>query len=413
MGRKNNNKKDNPSSGSLKPPGARDLDNSDVESVLSSVQGDYQNSLADSDDLNVNDDFLAVDSFGELVDNALDKNVNNRCRAMDNIVAILRRSYIPDTIDKHKLTLCDIVEKNLRRTTEESLRALKLGQLLALQFGLEIEEELDQVLNSMIALFSDPAKSEDVRSAAAEAMGLTAYFGCYRPVKRGECLAALRQTWYSMKPTTDLPHLFAASLFSWTLILERSDDAQIADAIEEVQPRLCSFHVSNSVDVRVAVGESLAVLYELAVQSIDEDFVFPNHSQLRNTLDEMSGDYAKSHAKKDKRLQKWTFRQCIDAIFNERPPESIVKFNKAERLELSGCHSKLLYDYLCQCVKGDVNTHLTRNEVLRELFDLGPVTVEEEATKSKSAKNERKTQLSNADKQRNIRRAKLRDRKGY
>ncbi|CAD5218292.1 unnamed protein product [Bursaphelenchus okinawaensis] len=409
MGRKAKNDK-LPSAG-LKVPGARDTDNSDVESIYSSVQGDYQGSLGDSDEYN--DDILNVDSFGELVDNAMDKNVNTRCTALDHLIAILRRTTLPEEVEKHKATLCDIVEKNIRRTTEEALRALKLGPLLAVQLGLEIEEELDCVLNSMSALFSDPSKSEDLRSAAAEALGLTAYFGCYRPEKRGECLSALRQIWYTMKPSTNLPNLFAATLFSWTLILERCDETQIGDAIEEVQPKLCSFLASNSVDVRVAVGESLAVLYELAVQNVDEEYEFPNHAQLRSTLDEMSADYTKSHAKKDKRLQKWTFRQCIDAIFNEKAPESTVKFNKNERLELEGCHSKLLYDYLCQLLKGDLNNQLTKNEVLRELFDLGPVNVVEEQVLSKSAKNEKKNQLSNADKQRNIRRAKLRDRKAY
>lgn len=95
--------------------------------------------------------------------------------------------------------------------------------------------------------------------------------------------------------------------------------------IEEIQPKLCGFLASNLVDVRVAVGEALAVLHELGVENVDEEFRFANHPQLRQQLDQMAGDSAKYHAKKDKRLQKWTFRQCIDAIFNENPPESEVK----------------------------------------------------------------------------------------
>lgn len=103
----------------------------------------------------------------------------------------------------------------------------------------------------------------------------------------------------------------------------------------------------------------------------------------------MAEDAVKYHGKRDKRLQKFTFRQIADAIFNDNSPSSKVKFNKRETLELNGCHSKLLYDLLCHVLKGDLNTHLTKNEVLRELFDLGSVLEnEDELSKNKDQKNE-------------------------
>lgn len=141
--------------------------------------------------------------------------------------------------------------------------------------------------------------------------------------------------------------------------------------------------------MRVAAGEALAVLHELAVNNISEEFRFPNQFQLKETFDEMAEDAVKYHGKRDKRLQKFTFRQIIDAIFNDNSPSSKVRFNKRETLELEGCHSKLLYDLLCHVLKGDVNTHLTKNEVLRELFDLGAVLEDEdELAKNRSQKIE-------------------------
>lgn len=150
--------------------------------------------------------------------------MNSRVKALDHLIQLLRRAYLAEQLDKHKLSLCDIVEKNIRRTPEEAVRALQLASLLAIQLGLDVEEHIDPVINAAQALCADPAQNEELRAAAAEALGLTAYFGVYRPVKRGECLAHLRQTWYQMKPTTGLQHLFAASLFSYVLILERVSD---------------------------------------------------------------------------------------------------------------------------------------------------------------------------------------------
>jgi hypothetical protein len=81
---------------------------------------------------------------------------------------------------------------------------------------------------------------------------------------------------------------------------------------------------------------------------------------------------------------------------------------------MEGCHSKLLYDTLCHILKGDVNTHLGTNVLLREVFDLGPVAAEDdEKALSKAEKVERMNALNAVSKQRNIHRAKQRDKKVY
>lgn len=121
--------------------------------------------------------------------------------------------------------------------------------------------------------------------------------------------------------------------------------------IEEIHLKLCQFLESPFVDIRISAGEALAILYEIAVQNIDEDFEFSNHQNLRGILDELAVDSVKYHAKRDKKLQKFSFRQITDAIFNDKMPQSQIKFNKQETLQLNGCHMKLLYDLLCLLLK--------------------------------------------------------------
>lgn len=125
----------------------------------------------------------------------------------------------------------------------------------------------------------------------------------------------------------------------------------ILKTIEETQPKLCTFLTATTVDVRISAGEALAVLFEIAVNDIDEEFRFANHEYLKDVLGELAIDSAKYHAKRDKKVQKFSFRQINDAIFNNSPPQSRVRFNKHETLQVEGCHSKLLYDSLCQLLK--------------------------------------------------------------
>lgn len=105
----------------------------------------------------------------------------------------------------------------------------------------------------------------------------------------------------------------------------------------------------------------------------------------------MAADSSKNHAKRDKKLQKMTFRQIIDAICNQNWPKLCVQFNKREQLELEGCHAKLLYDSLRNLLRSNLNMHLTNNEVLREMFDLGAVLEAEDPSSrpNKAHKNER------------------------
>jgi hypothetical protein len=116
-----------------------------------------------------------------------------------------------------------------------------------------------------------------------------------------------------------------------------------------------------------------------------------NHSYLARILADLTVDSSKNRAKRDKKLQKLTFRQISDAICNDRWPQMQVHFNKRETLNLHGCHDKLLYDSLCQLLHSDMNCHLTNNGVLRELFDLGNAleTMEEPLKLSKAQKVER------------------------
>lgn len=104
------------------------------------------------------------------------------------------------------------------------------------------------------------------------------------------------------------------------------------------------------VEVRIAAGEALAVLYEIA-RNFNDGFRFSNHAYLEEQLSKLALDSVKHHAKRDKKLQKLSFRQIIDAIFNDKRPHIQVHFNKRETLQVEGCLQKLVYDNLCQLLK--------------------------------------------------------------
>lgn len=71
---------------------------------------------------------------------------------------------------------------------------------------------------------------------------------------------------------------------------------------------------STHVDVRIAVGEALAVVYELAGELYSDGFRPPTHQKTLDVLQEMSHDSAKHHNKRDRRVQRASFRDIYAAV---------------------------------------------------------------------------------------------------
>lgn len=66
--------------------------------------------------------------------------------------------------------------------------------------------------------------------------------------------------------------------------------------------------------MRVSAGEALTVLYEAAVQTMGVAYRFPNQQHLLEMLASLSTDSVKFRAKKDRRVQRFSFRQIYNAI---------------------------------------------------------------------------------------------------
>uniref|UniRef100_A0A183BK77 Serine/threonine-protein phosphatase n=1 Tax=Globodera pallida TaxID=36090 RepID=A0A183BK77_GLOPA len=412
-------------------------DMDELESLHSSMTGAAADiGGGESDDENI-ESVAMVDSFGDQVENALDKRVSIRTKAMDNILLVLHKHCIPDNVLKWRCPIAEIIEKNLKRTSEEAVRACSLAALISLQLGVDIEDEMCAVLEVMRQICADASAGEAVRASCAQAIGICVYLSVESRGHRFAALQTLKNVWVGMKPTgTDGTSLFSSAIASWALLLERFEPSFITAAIDEVQPKMCAFLESTTVEARISAGEALATVFEIAVKSLGDDFRFRNHAELARLLGDLALDSSKQRAKRDKKLQRMTFRQLNDVLAVDsstlttalaqqqqqqqqhyRPCRPVllttVRFNgQRETLTVQGCHAKLLYDAMCQLLQSDLNRHLTSNEVLRELFDLGPVLNEDEPQKlTKAQKSERLSQFGEQQKQRNISRSKGRSKK--
>uniref|UniRef100_A0A7E4ZQ42 IFRD domain-containing protein n=1 Tax=Panagrellus redivivus TaxID=6233 RepID=A0A7E4ZQ42_PANRE len=390
---------------------AGDTDPSDLDSVAySSVAGDNDTVHGDSDSEILGPH--AIDVLRTNVENAADKSNNTRIEAMKNLIGLLRKCVLDEDLEHWKASLCDSLEKNLRRTDDESTLACGLVGLLAIQKAFDIEDELRGPLKALVHLANDYSKPEALRADAAQNIGIGAFFSADQPSEIRDYVTTLANLWSAVRTTSQTSALFISALEAWTVLLHRAGDAAVNTAVEDSQPKLCQFLSATNVEIRIAAGEALATLYQLARES-DEDFEFGNQTYVEEIIEKLSLDSAKYHAKRDKRAQKLTFRQINDVMFNDAFPESQVRFNRQETLEITDCMGRLLYDNLCISLKSHMNIHLSKNAVIRDAFDLGPIVETDVVKETKQQKKDRQQTQVEMSKMRKIHRNKQRDKKAY
>jgi len=369
----------------------KDSDVSDLESIaFSSIAGDLDTEPDDE-----NDPSNRINSLSEFIENSQDKRIDVRSKAIDGLIHILKKDYVPDYLERWKGTIFEVIEKGLKRTCEEGVRVCTLAPLISLQLGVEIEDYVCLAVTSMRNICLDQSANESIRSSCAQAIGLCIYLSVEQFQTRFDSLQTLKDVWSSFKPSAPGSKLlFSSALYSWILLLERFDSSFISTTIEDAQPKLCTYLNSSTVEARISAGSAMAILHEIAVENIDEEFRFKNHSHLEDIFAELSVDSAKHRAKRDKKLQKTSFRQISGSIFGEKVSKFVVRFNRREELVTYGLHSKLFYDCLCQLLKSHLNKHLTKNTILRQIFDLGAILEEDESQMLNKSKKNRNNKLS-------------------
>lgn len=66
---------------------------------------------------------------------------------------------------------------------------------------------------------------------------------------------------------------------------------------------------SLKLEMRLSAGKALAVLHEAAVATFGDKYRFPNQQHLLDIFANLAIDSLKFRAKKDRKIQKFTFRQ--------------------------------------------------------------------------------------------------------
>uniref|UniRef100_A0A8I3X405 Interferon-related developmental regulator 1 n=1 Tax=Callithrix jacchus TaxID=9483 RepID=A0A8I3X405_CALJA len=341
-----------------------------------------------------------------LIDLTLDKSAKTRQAALEGIKNALASKMLYEFILERRMTLTDSIERCLKKgKSDEQRAAAALASVLCIQLGPGIEsEEILKTLGPILKkIICDGAASIQVRQTE-----LYSTLECLENIFAKSYLKEKDTTVICSTPNTVL-HI--SSLLAWTLLLTICPINEVKKKLEMHFHKLPSLLSCDDVNMRIAAGESLALLFELA-RGIESDFFYEDMESLTQMLRALATDGNKHRAKVDKRKQRSVFRDVLRAVEERDFPTETVKFGP-ERMYIDCWVKKHTYDTFKEILGSGMQYHLQSNEFLRNVFELGPPVMLDAATLKtmKISRFERHLYNSAAFKARTKARSKCRDKR--
>uniref|UniRef100_V5I981 Interferon-related developmental regulator 1 n=1 Tax=Anoplophora glabripennis TaxID=217634 RepID=V5I981_ANOGL len=324
----------------------------------------------------------------ELLDGLSQKSSQGRTNCFQSLAKGLVKKYIPNFIRDRYFTMCDSIERSLKKGGgPEKAAAAELATIICVQLGGEdTSEEIYRMLKPVLfTTICDNTVSATVRAKSCVALGTITFL---TGGDLGEVIILMQQlqaifsasylkgdgALANVAPESAILH--ASALSTWNLLLTLISPGSIGGMLNTKSlpslEKLSELLESSHLEVRMAAGEALALIYELGREE-DEEFEEDFALDVTETLKQLATDSHKYRAKKDRKQQRATFRDILQFVENGTIPEVQVKFGKdlgKEVLVLDTWTKRKQYESLCNILGPSINIHLTENYLLRDIFEI-------------------------------------------
>uniref|UniRef100_A0A8C2E4I8 Interferon-related developmental regulator 1 n=1 Tax=Cyprinus carpio TaxID=7962 RepID=A0A8C2E4I8_CYPCA len=358
------------------------------------------------------------------IDSTVDKSAKTRQGALDGLKTAMATKILYEFISERRMTITDSIERSLKKGKGvEQCAAASLACLLCIQLGSGIEsEEVFKTLKPVFkTILNDGAANIQARQACATSLGLCTLVAeddimdVYATMESFESLfthSYVREDGSRPSVNPQTTQLHTNALLSWALLLTicTGSHIRVKHFLRHLSklPRLLE---NDDVNMRIAAGETIALLFEL-IRDVDPEFDYDGWEALCEKLNALATDCTKHRAKTDKRKQRSVFRDVLKAVEEGDFQSETIRFG-TERMVIDSWVRKRTYDAFREFVGSGMNYHLQANEFIRDVFELGPpMLIDSAALKAmKSSRLERHLYNAAAFKARTKARNKVRDKR--
>lgn len=251
-----------------------------------------------------------------------------------------------------------MLERCLKRGKgEEQGSAAILAAVVCVSLGPgdDVDKLFRDIESHLIVAMNDASIQFSTRAKCAISLGLC----CFIAGNGGESIDAIMDFLFGifkgsfLKGDGSVPNLppqasalHSSALLAWTLLLTIQSSTTVLRLAEAHMNRLAELLESPDVELRIAAGETIAVLHEIS-REVDEDFEINDMDILCDKLRLLATDSQKFRAKKERRVQRSSFRDVLKCVEERDVPNDVVKFGR-ERLFIDSWCRKRQYDAFCQ-----------------------------------------------------------------
>ncbi|XP_051483872.1 interferon-related developmental regulator 2 isoform X2 [Apus apus] len=345
----------------------------------------------------------AEDRLKEHMDNLLDKSAKTRQAALQSLRLAFSSKTLSEFLLERRLTLTDSLEKCLKKGKgEEQALAGTVLTLLCLQMGSgpEGEEMFRSLKPLLVSVLVDSTASPSARQSDLISC-LSCLESIFSPSNLDEGGSA---------PAQHGP-LHCSALQSWSLLLTICPPSHIKSILDNGWLKLPPLLSSSSVALRILAGEAIALVFELA-QDMEEHLCHQDAEFLQAQFKVLATESNKYRAKTDRRKQRSIFRDILRFIESGEYQEETIRFG-LECMYLDSWARRRTYQAFKEVLGSGICHHLQNNELLREIFGLGPPLVLDAAAlkASKVSRFEKHLYNSAAFKARTKARSRVRDKR--
>eukprot|EP01006_Ploeotia_vitrea_P040745 TRINITY_DN66460_c6_g1_i1.p1 TRINITY_DN66460_c6_g1~~TRINITY_DN66460_c6_g1_i1.p1 ORF type:complete len:466 (+),score=265.03 TRINITY_DN66460_c6_g1_i1:119-1399(+) len=341
----------------------------------------------------------------DLIEQIGEKRASTRVSALKAVTARLNGAFMYEYLLTRRETLSMHLMGSIRKGAgAEVVLAARLLSIVVVTLGedgVALHDEFAPVLRT---LARNPAKPPAARAAALQAVSTMCFASAHHDAEVADLIQLNRDVYTGKikgsKKGGD--ELICQAIRSWAMLVSTMPDARIGGKfVDKNMGRLMELLDHDNVDVRIAAGEAIALLYEAFMNAedvedeeedeeeeeeeeddfdeddkSDDEYSYENNNddgfdiqELTEKLEELSTDGSKKRGKKDRKVQRASFRDILASVEDgTAPTETMIVCD--EKVEFSGWR-QILRLYSFRAVLGDgLLVHLGNNPVLADAFGL-------------------------------------------
>jgi len=332
--------------------------------------------------------------INKCLDGLLEKGFKEREESLKLLKKIFANKYIVDHLADKRFTLTESLMKCLKRGKQsEQLLAADVIMLTFIQFGYLVSDAqafLAEAKPTLVEFMDDEKQDPEVRAACAKVYGLGMFIANDNPLEimssldKLETLFAISYAKGDGTLRTNVPpkiyELNSTALSVWCLLLCIMPLSYLNKIAQTHLKHFQDFLKSPDVELRIVAGETIALLFELAMLDSHSDLKQFEDQDLIDILTNLANDSSKHRSKKDRKHQKSSFREILKTIEEGEFDSQTIKFG-SETLDLDNWVRHKEYETFRDILGTGMNAHLQENDFVRDMFELGAPIVNTDASR--------------------------------